>query len=43
LAQGQISLARDGLERLFNVSITSGPTERADKSYIVTLDDISIW
>ncbi|WOJ89416.1 PAS domain-containing sensor histidine kinase [Methylocapsa polymorpha] len=41
LAQGQISLERDGLERLFNVSITSGPTERADKSYIVTLDDIT--
>lgn len=41
LAQGQISLARGGLERLFNVSVTSEPTERADKSYIVTLDDIT--
>ena len=36
LTQGQISLARGGLDRLFNVSITSAPTERADKSYIVT-------
>lgn len=41
LAQGQIALDYDGLERLFNVSITSEPTERADKSYIVTLDDIT--
>jgi len=41
LVQGQISLTRDGLDRLFNVSITSAPTERADKSYIVTLDDIT--
>ncbi len=41
LAQGQISLDREGLERLFNVSVTSEPTERADKSYIITLDDIT--
>jgi two-component system, NtrC family, nitrogen regulation sensor histidine kinase NtrY len=41
LVQGQISLARGGLDRLFNVSITSEPTERADRSYVVTLDDIT--
>jgi two-component system nitrogen regulation sensor histidine kinase NtrY len=41
LVQGQISLTRGGLNRLFNVSITSSPTERSDKSYIVTLDDIT--
>jgi two-component system, NtrC family, nitrogen regulation sensor histidine kinase NtrY len=41
LVQGQISLARGGLDRLFNVSITSEPSERADKSYVVTLDDIT--
>ena len=41
LVQGQISLNRDGLDRLFNVSITSEPSDRADKSYVVTLDDIT--
>ena len=41
LVQGQISLSRGGLDRLFNVSITSEPSERADKSYVVTLDDIT--
>jgi two-component system nitrogen regulation sensor histidine kinase NtrY len=41
LVQGQISLSRGGLDRLFNVSITSEPGERADKSYVVTLDDIT--
>jgi two-component system nitrogen regulation sensor histidine kinase NtrY len=39
--QGQISLIRGGLQRLFNVSITREPTEGADKSFIVTLDDIT--
>lgn len=41
LVQGQISLSRGGLDRLFNVSITSEPSARADKSYVVTLDDIT--
>lgn len=41
LVQGQISLSRGGLDRLFNVSITSEPTERTDRSYVVTLDDIT--
>ena len=41
MAPTEISLTRGGLERLFSVSITSAPTGRADKSYIVTLDDIT--
>lgn len=41
LAPTEISLSRGGLDRLFSVSITSAPTGRADKSYIVTLDDIT--
>ncbi|ACB95153.1 sensor histidine kinase NtrY-like [Beijerinckia indica] len=41
LMQGQISLDRGGRDRLFNVSITSEPTARTDKSYVVTLDDIT--
>lgn len=41
LVQGQVSLCREGLDRLFNVSITSAPSDRADKTFIVTLDDIT--
>ncbi|MGH6799774.1 MAG: sensor histidine kinase, partial [Roseiarcus sp.] len=41
LAPVEISISRGGLDRLFSVSITSAPTGRADKSYIVTLDDIT--
>ncbi|MCI0468047.1 MAG: PAS domain-containing sensor histidine kinase [Beijerinckiaceae bacterium] len=41
LVQGQISLSRSGLDRLFNVSITSEPGTRADRSYVVTLEDIT--
>jgi two-component system, NtrC family, nitrogen regulation sensor histidine kinase NtrY len=41
LVQGQLSLSRSGLDRLFNVSITSEPSARADKSYVVTLEDIT--
>ncbi|MBO0733927.1 MAG: PAS domain-containing sensor histidine kinase [Methylocapsa sp.] len=41
LIQGQLSLARGGLDRLFNVSITSSPGSQADKSYVVTLEDIT--
>jgi two-component system nitrogen regulation sensor histidine kinase NtrY len=41
MAPTEISLTRGGLERLFSVSITSAPTGRTDKSYIVTLDDIT--
>lgn len=39
--QGQISLTRGGLQRLFNVSITREPTEGAERSFVVTLDDIT--
>jgi len=41
LMQGQISLDRGGRDRLFNISITSEPTARSDKGYVVTLDDIT--
>jgi two-component system, NtrC family, nitrogen regulation sensor histidine kinase NtrY len=41
MAPVQISISRGGLDRLFSVSITSAPTGRADKSYIITLDDIT--
>jgi two-component system, NtrC family, nitrogen regulation sensor histidine kinase NtrY len=41
LVQGQISLSRGGLDRLFNVSITSEPSARADKTCVVTLEDIT--
>ncbi|HYP58251.1 MAG TPA: PAS domain-containing sensor histidine kinase [Beijerinckia sp.] len=41
LVQGQIELHRGGRERLFNVSITSESTARTDKSYVITLDDIT--
>jgi len=41
LVQGQIGLSRAGRDRLFNVRVTSEPSPRADKSYVVTLDDIT--
>jgi len=41
LVQGQIALSRAGRDRLFNVRVTSEPSPRADKSYVVTLDDIT--
>ncbi len=41
IAPTEVSLSRGGLDRLFSVSITSAPTGHADKSYIVTLDDIT--
>jgi len=41
LVQGQIALSRAGRDRLFNVRVTSDPSPRADKSYVVTLDDIT--
>jgi two-component system nitrogen regulation sensor histidine kinase NtrY len=41
LVQGQIALSRAGRDRLFNVRVTSEPTSRVDKSYVVTLDDIT--
>ncbi|WP_395664670.1 ATP-binding protein [Methylocella sp.] len=41
MAPADVSITRGGLERLFSVSVTSAPTERSGKSYIVTLDDIT--
>jgi two-component system, NtrC family, nitrogen regulation sensor histidine kinase NtrY len=41
LVQGQIAVSRAGRDRLFNVRVTSDPTARTDKSYVVTLDDIT--
>ena len=41
LVQGQIQLARNGRDRLFNVRVTSEPSSKADKSVVVTLDDIT--
>ncbi|WP_158811345.1 PAS domain-containing sensor histidine kinase [Beijerinckia sp. L45] len=41
LVQGQVSINRNGRDRLFNVRVTSEPSVRADKSYVMTLDDIS--
>lgn len=41
LVQGQVSINRAGRDRLFNVRVTSEPSVRADKSYVMTLDDIS--
>ena len=41
LVNGQVALSRAGRDRLFNVRVTSEPTARANKSYVVTLDDIT--
>ncbi len=41
LVEGQLSLARDGRARLFNVSITIEPGQGANKSLVVTLEDIT--
>lgn len=41
LVRGQVGLNRGGRDRLINVSITSEQGSRADKSYVVTLDDIT--
>jgi two-component system nitrogen regulation sensor histidine kinase NtrY len=41
LVQGQISVNRAARDRIFNVRVTTEPGERAQKSYVVTLDDIT--
>ena len=41
LVQGQVQLARNGRDRLFNVRVTSEPSGKAEKSVVVTLDDIT--
>ncbi len=41
LMQGQISVSRAGRERIFNIRVTTEPGNRAQKNYVVTLDDIT--
>jgi two-component system nitrogen regulation sensor histidine kinase NtrY len=41
LVQSQIAVNRGGRDRIFNVRVTSEPGARADKNYVVTLDDIT--
>ena len=41
LVQGQRQLSRNGRERLFNVRVTSEPSQKSDRSVVVTLDDIT--
>ena len=41
LVQSQVSLSRGGRERMFNVAVTSGGVGSDNKSYVVTLDDIT--
>ncbi|MGO9134123.1 MAG: ATP-binding protein [Methylovirgula sp.] len=41
LLQGQISVSRNGRDRIFNIRVTTEPGARAKKSYVVTLDDIT--
>ncbi len=41
LTQGQISVNRAGRDRIFNIRVTTEPGDRAQKSYVVTLDDIT--
>ena len=41
LVRGQIAVNRGGRDRIFNMFVTTEPGERAEKSYVVTLDDIT--
>lgn len=41
LMQGQISVSRAGRDRIFNIRVTTEPGDRAQKNYVVTLDDIT--
>ena len=41
LVQAQVQLSRLGRDRLFNVRVTSEPSAKAEKSVVVTLDDIT--
>ncbi|MGB7091716.1 MAG: PAS domain-containing sensor histidine kinase [Methylovirgula sp.] len=41
LARGQIAVSRAGRDRIFNMFVTTEPGARAEKSYVVTLDDIT--
>jgi two-component system, NtrC family, nitrogen regulation sensor histidine kinase NtrY len=41
LARGQISVHRGGRERTFNLVVTTESGGRAEKNYVITLDDIT--
>ncbi|MFZ5738470.1 MAG: ATP-binding protein [Pseudomonadota bacterium] len=41
LVQGQITITRDGRERILNVRVTAEQTGHTSDSYIITLDDIT--
>ena len=41
LQQGQVTLARGGRERTFNVRVTGDLAAREDRNFVVTLDDIT--
>jgi two-component system, NtrC family, nitrogen regulation sensor histidine kinase NtrY len=41
LVRGQIAVNRAGRDRIFNMFVTTEPGVRAEKSYVVTLDDIT--
>lgn len=41
LVRGQIAVNRAGRDRIFNMFVTTEPGGRAEKSYVVTLDDIT--
>ncbi|TAL79321.1 MAG: PAS domain-containing sensor histidine kinase [Beijerinckiaceae bacterium] len=41
LMHGQISVDRGGRERIYNIRVTTEPGDRAQKNYVVTLDDIT--
>ena len=41
IVQSQISISRGGRDRMFNVAVTTGATGGVERSYVVTLDDIT--
>ncbi len=41
LVRGQIAVNRAGRDRIFNLFVTTEPGGRAEKSYVITLDDIT--
>ena len=41
LAQGQVTISRNGRERNLSVRVTSEQSPRAEHGYVVTLDDIT--
>jgi two-component system nitrogen regulation sensor histidine kinase NtrY len=41
LLQSQITMLRNGRERIFNVRVSSEPSSHVEQSYVVTLDDIT--